>query len=148
MPLWYNLTDMEPRQQEQLAPIGEIQPTASQYEVGAAQNSPEVAQSGVENHREIGSVRAEAVQAAMAAAPALPTPVLSAQSDNNAGVADDTTVMLANDDDLIEKEWVDKAKKILAETKDDPYRREYEISKLQIEYIRQRYGRVIGQAED
>ena len=67
---------MEPRQQEQLAPIGEIQPAASQYEVGAAQNSLEVAQSGVENHREIGSVRAEAVQAAAAAAPALPTPVL------------------------------------------------------------------------
>ena len=84
----------------------------------------------------------------MAVAPALPTPVLSAQSDNNAGAVDDTTVMLANDNDLIEKEWVDKAKKILVETKDDPYRREYEISKLQIEYIRQRYGRVIGQAED
>ncbi len=81
---------MEPRQQEQLAPTGEIQSTASQYEAGAAQNSPEVAQSGVENRREIGSVRAEAVQAAMAAAPALPTPVLSAQSDNNAGAVDDT----------------------------------------------------------
>ena len=139
---------MEPRQQEQLAPIGEIQPAASQYEVGAAQNSLEVAQSGVENHREIGSVRAEAVQAAAAAAPALPTPVLPAQSDGGVGVSDDTTAMLANDDDLIEKEWVDKAKKILAETKNDPYEREYEISKLQIEYIRQRYGRVIGQAED
>lgn len=139
---------MEPRQQEQLAPIGEIQPAASQYEVGAAQNSLEVTQSGVENHREIGSVRAEAVQAAAAAAPALPTPVLPAQSDGGVGVSDDTTAMLANDDDLIEKEWVDKAKKILAETKNDPYERECKISELQIEYIRQRYGRVIGQAED
>ena len=139
---------MEPRQQEQLAPIGEIQPAASQYEVGAAQNSLEVAQSGVENHREIGSLRAEAVQAAAAAAPALPTPVLPAQSDGGVGVSDDTTAMLANDDDLIEKEWVDKAKQIFAETNNDPYERECKISELQIEYIRQRYGRVIGQAED
>ena len=49
---------------------------------------------------------------------------------------------------LIEKEWVDKAKKIIAETKDDPYRREVEIGKLQIEYIRKRYGREIGKVED
>ena len=52
----------------------------------------------------------------------------------------------AADEDLIEKEWVDKAKKIVEETKDDPYRREQEISKLQREYIRKRYGREIGEA--
>ena len=44
--------------------------------------------------------------------------------------------------------WVDKAKKIIAETKDDPYRREREVSKLQIEYIRRRYGREIGDSGD
>lgn len=49
--------------------------------------------------------------------------------------------MVANDDDLIEKEWVDKAKQILATTKDDPYRREKEVSKLQVEYLKKRYGK-------
>ena len=53
---------------------------------------------------------------------------------------------IAADDDLMEKEWVDKAKSIIAATKDDPYRREQEINKLQIEYIRKRYGRTIGDA--
>lgn len=52
--------------------------------------------------------------------------------------------VVAADDDLIEKEWVDKAKKIIAETRDDPYRREQEVSKLQADYLRKRYGREIG----
>ena len=60
--------------------------------------------------------------------------------------ADDTTVgpTIAADDDLIEKEWVDKAKKIIAETKDDPYRREQEVGKLQADYLRKRYGKELG----
>lgn len=51
---------------------------------------------------------------------------------------------IANDDDLIEKEWVDKAKKIITETQNDPYRREKEVSKLQIDYLRKRYGKELG----
>jgi len=51
---------------------------------------------------------------------------------------------IAADDDLIEKEWVDRAKKIIAETRDDPYRREQEVSKLQADYLRKRYGKEIG----
>ncbi len=63
-----------------------------------------------------------------------------------APVADDTTVgpTIAADDDLIEKEWVDKAKKIIAETKDDPFRREQEVSRLQADYLRKRYGKELG----
>ncbi len=51
---------------------------------------------------------------------------------------------LAADDDLIEKEWVDQAKKIIMETREDPYKREQEVSKLQADYLRKRYGREIG----
>lgn len=60
--------------------------------------------------------------------------------------ADDATSgpTIAADDDLIEKEWVDKAKKIIAETKDDPYRREQEVSRLQADYLRKRYGKELG----
>jgi hypothetical protein len=54
----------------------------------------------------------------------------------------------SSDDSLEEYEWVDKAKKILAQTRDDPFTREREISKLQIEYIRRRYGREIGDSGD
>ena len=83
----------------------------------------------------------------------LPQPIPIVQPTVDPGAAqsatsDDAAALIANDDDLIEKEWVDKAKKIIAETKDDPYRREVEIGKLQIEYIRKRYGREIGKVED
>ena len=92
-----------------------------------------------ETRPELGSAQVEAAQVAM---PALPTPVLTTQDDSQGD--DGATPLAAGDDDLIEKEWVDRAKKIIAETKDDPYRREKEISKLQVEYIRRRYGREIG----
>lgn len=67
-----------------------------------------------------------------------------------AAVADDSSAnpAVAADESLIEKEWVDKAKKIIEETKEDPYRRELEIGKLQRDYIRKRYGREIGEPGD
>lgn len=76
---------------------------------------------------------------------AAPSPTFTSQMppDPMQTVNDDVPIV-ANDDDLIEKEWVDKAKQIIADTREDPYRREQEISKLQVEYIRRRYGREIG----
>lgn len=71
-------------------------------------------------------------------------------------VADDTvsadasaisdSPMAASDDDLIEKEWVDKAKKIITETKEDPYKRDEAVSQLQKDYQKKRYGRELGEA--
>lgn len=52
----------------------------------------------------------------------------------------------ASDDDLIEKEWVDKAKKIVSDTKDDPYKREKAVNELQRDYLKKRYGRELGEA--
>lgn len=72
---------------------------------------------------------------------AVPLPTTSISSDQ-----DDSSIgpTIANDDDLIEKEWVDKAKKIISETQNDPYLREKEINKLQIDYLRKRYGKELG----
>lgn len=137
---------MEPRQEALSGGVERVPVQNTGYETGASierptYGSPELA---AQNRPELGDVQAEAAQIAM---PALPTPVLSANDPAQSSVTDDTPIV-ANDDDLIEKEWVDKAKKILAETKDDPYRREREVSKLQIEYIRRRYGREIGDSGD
>lgn len=86
--------------------------------------------------------------------PVLPTPVIPPVDPmSSTQVAQSTTIatpvasgapLAANDDDLIEKEWVDKAKKIIIETKDDPYRREQEVGQLQVDYLRKRYGRELG----
>lgn len=72
-------------------------------------------------------------------APPLPVPApKTAQPSDTAGPT------IASDDDLIEKEWVDKAKKIISDTQNDPYRREQEVTKLQIDYLRKRYGKELG----
>lgn len=54
----------------------------------------------------------------------------------------------ANDDDMIEKEWVDRAKQVLVQTKDDPYQREKAIGALQRDYLMKRYGKQLGATED
>lgn len=53
----------------------------------------------------------------------------------------------ANDIDVIEKEWVDRAKAIVAKTKADPYEQEKQVSELQADYMKKRYGRDIGLVE-
>lgn len=50
---------------------------------------------------------------------------------------------VAEDVDVIEKAWVDKAKQVIKDTKDDPHAQEQEFEKLQIEYHKKRYGRDI-----
>ena len=83
--------------------------------------------------------------------PSLPVPVLTTLADDDSqsvSATSDDNPLVAGDDELIEKEWIDKAKKVISETKDDPYRREREISKLQIDYISKRYGRKVGDAGD
>ncbi len=44
---------------------------------------------------------------------------------------------------LAEKEWVSRAKKIIAETKDDPHKQKTEISKVKAEYIKKRFSKTI-----
>ncbi|MFO0970904.1 MAG: hypothetical protein U0520_00950 [Candidatus Saccharimonadales bacterium] len=50
---------------------------------------------------------------------------------------------IADDVDVIEKEWVDKAKKIVSATKDNPHQQEKEVSKLQATYLMKRYNKQV-----
>lgn len=56
-------------------------------------------------------------------------------------VPTDDAPLVAADEDLIEKEWVDKAKKIITDTKHDPYEQERAVSRLQAQYLKKRYGK-------
>ncbi len=60
------------------------------------------------------------------------TPPTATPTDPNPTVAGDT--------DVIEKEWVDQANKIIEQTKDDPYVQEEAVEALQIDYLKKRYG--------
>jgi len=94
----------------------------------------------------------EVSQGEINSTPVLPPPIVFPQPP--APVANDASTatvssntdapLVANDDDLIEREWVDKAKKIIIDTKEDPYRREKEVTLLQSDYLKKRYGRELG----
>jgi len=49
----------------------------------------------------------------------------------------------AADSDLIEKEWVNKAKQIVEHTKDDPYEQQRVIGKFKADYMKKRYDKDI-----
>ncbi len=51
--------------------------------------------------------------------------------------------LVAADADLIEKEWVDKAKEIVAKTQNDPHTQKEEISKVKAEYMEKRFKKTI-----
>lgn len=55
---------------------------------------------------------------------------------------------LANDVDVIEKEWVDKAKEIVDITADDPYKQNHNVSLLKADYMKKRYGKDIKVPDD
>lgn len=122
----------------------------------AAQSNPGVerfegldsADSNIEKSAEKYEQKAEssAIMSDVGLTTVIPTPVIDEPVVNKTTIISDNPVTAA-DDDLIEKEWVDKAKKIVAETQNDPYRQEDEVSKLQIDYIKKRYGRELGTAE-
>lgn len=55
--------------------------------------------------------------------------------------------IVAADDDLIEKEWVDKVKNIIALTKGKPYEQAKAIALLQADYLKKRHNRELGEAD-
>lgn len=56
--------------------------------------------------------------------------------------------LAAGDSDLIEKAWVLKAKAIVEQTKDDPYKQNNEINRVKASYIKKRYNKDIKLNEE
>ena len=61
-------------------------------------------------------------------------------------VNDDANPTVASDGDVIEKEWITKAKSIVSKTSDNPHQQQHQVSKLMIDYVLKRYGRKIGES--
>ena len=55
---------------------------------------------------------------------------------------------VAGDIDLIEKEWVQKAKEIVMSTQGDPYTQNKQINRMKVEYIKKRYDKDIRSSEE
>lgn len=54
-----------------------------------------------------------------------------------------TSDLTAADADLIEKQWIDRAKTVAAKTRDDPHLQKSEMSKVKADYIQKRFHKTI-----
>lgn len=99
----------------------------------------------------------QAGQAVEAGLPTAPPPVQqpvyhqAAQAAPAQGLpitSDPTVPVMADDTDLIEKEWVLKAKEIVARTSQDPYQQNKEVEKIKADYMKKRYNKDIKLTED
>jgi hypothetical protein len=50
---------------------------------------------------------------------------------------------VATDADVIEKEWVDKAKHLVHQTMNDPFKQQQALSQMKAEYIKKRFNKDI-----
>lgn len=72
----------------------------------------------------------------------------TAQQPMPATTAQGTNPVIADDADLIEKEWVMKAKEIVERTKQDPYVQNKEVEQMKADYMKKRYNKDIKLTED
>lgn len=81
------------------------------------------------------------------ALPAFPNlPTQASPTSSPQAVQPQTVVPLpdeAADTDLIEKEWVVKAKQIVEHTSSDPYTQQEELNKVKADYMKKRYNKDI-----
>lgn len=66
---------------------------------------------------------------------------LGSQSTSNEDSAQIELPDEAADSDLIEKEWVEKAKEIVEHTRDDPYQQQKALAQMKADYMKKRYAR-------
>jgi len=121
-------------------------------ELPALQPAAEGAARSVES-RPNASEKAPGASPPMATA-MLPLPPSFATNATGHGTASDvfnttTTVVstTADDEDLIEKEWVNKAKAIVEKTQNDPYQQSKELNFLRAGYMQKRYSKHIKLSE-
>lgn len=120
---------------------GENIPTLPPLETGL-----ERGQERFEQAAEAGA-RASDAAATASVATTIAVPAAPAQAPRDEPQTSTTAPLVAADEDLIEKEWVDKAKEIIDQTKDDPYTRTAKVNALQRDYLQKRYGKVVGASE-
>ena len=51
------------------------------------------------------------------------------------------------DADQLEKQWVDKTQQTIAKYRDDPYEQAHQIALLVQGYLRERYGKIVGEKQ-
>jgi hypothetical protein len=94
-----------------------------------------------ENSPQKQSPQAASQTASDLALPATAITAVDNQTGHSAPTTDDTSK--ASDGDRIEKEWIDRAKTVVARTKDDPFEQKNAMSKVKAEYIQKRFNKTV-----
>lgn len=139
---------MNPHEQEQ-SPSFELPPARPPEQ--DAEALPE--QQGVDRTEKQANIAVE--QGVPSQAPPMPPPQPLQQGNGGQATADPyapptqaNTPQIADDTDLIEKEWVIKAKEIVARTAHDPHLQNKEINKFKADYLKKRYNKEVKLSED
>lgn len=118
------------------APMPEQAPVSANPESAPA--APEQAPAAPE--------RAPAANTSAAVAlPAIPLPLPTPPTTGSDVTATSQSVVpsASDDTDLIEKEWVHRAKQIVERTRDDPYKQSEELTVVRADYLKQRYDKSV-----
>lgn len=78
-------------------------------------------------------------------APSAPLPSVATSNVTNTTTSANPSV--ADDADLIEKEWVQKAKDIIKKTQNDPHVQSKELNLFKADYMQKRYNKVLKLSE-
>lgn len=112
-------------------------------------NPHEVGNFGFEQNTNIidsDKARAEAMQAFSNQDSQQPVPqvILPTVQEPLTNIPPSAVPATARDIDLMEDEWVKDLKKMIVETKGDPYAREVRFKEMQMDYLKKRYNRIIN----
>ena len=133
---------MEPQKNLEIPRVFEAQsqPTNHPHEVGNFGFEQNI------NRIDSDKARAEAMQAFSNQDSRQPISqaVLPAVQESSANNPVAVVPATARDIDLMEDEWVKDLKKMIVETKGDPYAREVRFKEMQIDYLKKRYNRIIN----
>lgn len=118
-------------------------------DLSAPQNAGE--KPSVQSSEQAPGLGEQAPRAAIAAMPAnsqIPSagsqakPVVT-QNDDVVSTTKSIKAGLIEDSDLIEKEWVDKAKRIVERTREDPHEQSELITEVRADYMKKHYNKTI-----
>ena len=133
---------MEPQKNLEIPRVFESQsqPTNNPHEVGNFGFEQNI------NRIDSDKARAEAMQAFSNQDSRQPISqaILPAVQESSANNPVAVVPATARDIDLMEDEWVKDLKKMIVETKGDPYAREVRFKEMQIDYLKKRYNRIIN----
>ena len=133
---------MEPQKNLEIPRVFEAQsqPTNNPHEVGNFGFEQNI------NRIDGDKARAEAMQAFsnQDSQQSISQAILPAVQESSANNLVAVVPATARDIDLMEDEWVKDLKKMVVETKGDPYAREVRFKEMQIDYLKKRYNRIIN----